>query len=283
MYQPSDLMNGETVRMVQRGPQAGLVWQLGVLAGLHAVVGLDLAGWIVGIGCGLVTTVCLTSGLARRGSSTLGPADLVTLFRATLVGGVAALTADSIGNSRLSQELVWTLVAMTAVALVLDGVDGQVARRTGTSSELGARFDMEVDALLILVLSIFVASSVGPWVLLIGAARYLRLFSVLPLPWMRGEAPARYWGKVVAATQGVVLTVTAAGVLPAAVSGAALGLSLGLLAESFGREVWWLWRQHVVPAQETVPETTPETTQVRTAAPARDRAVAQHSVEGVAA
>ena len=39
-------------------------------------------------------------------------------------------------------------------ALALDGVDGQVARRTGTASELGARFDMEVDAFLILVLSV---------------------------------------------------------------------------------------------------------------------------------
>ena len=52
-----------------------------------------------------------------------------------------------------------TLVVLAAVALVLDGVDGQVARRTGTVSALGARFDMEVDAFLMLVLSVYVASS----------------------------------------------------------------------------------------------------------------------------
>lgn len=281
MYQPSDLMNGETVRTVQHGPGAGLVGQLVVLAGLHAAIGLDPAGWVVGIGCGLVTTACLASGLAKYGASSLGPADLVTLFRATLVGGVAALTVDSVGASRPSRELVWTLVAMTAVALVLDRVDGQVARRTRTTSELGARFDMEVDALLILALSVHVSQSTGPWILLIGAARYLRLLAALPLPWMRREAPPRYWGKVVAATQGVVLTVAAAGVLPAIVSGAALGLALGLLAESFGREVRWLWRQHRrVVAQET---TQHQVQPVASAALARDRVVAAPGVEGVAA
>ena len=54
---------------------------------------------------------------------------------------------------------------------------------------------------------------------------------------MRREAPPRYWGKVVAATQGVVLTLAAASVLPASLTVAALAVSLALLAESFGREV----------------------------------------------
>ncbi|GAA4940924.1 hypothetical protein GCM10023238_03240 [Streptomyces heliomycini] len=48
-------------------------------------------------------------------------------------------------------------MGLTAVALILDGVDGKVARRTGTSTPLGARFDMEVDAFLILVLSVYVS------------------------------------------------------------------------------------------------------------------------------
>ena len=56
------------------------------------------------------------------------------------------------------------------VALLLDWVDGQVARRTHTESAFGARFDMEVDAFLILVLSVYVASTTGWWVLIIGAA-----------------------------------------------------------------------------------------------------------------
>ena len=42
---------------------------------------------------------------------------------------------------------------LASVALILDGVDGKVARRTRNASAFGARFDMEVDAFLILVFS----------------------------------------------------------------------------------------------------------------------------------
>jgi phosphatidylglycerophosphate synthase len=137
---------------------------------------------------------------------------------------------------------VAVLVVASSVALVLDAVDGRVARRTGTVSRLGARFDMEVDALLILVLSVYVAPTVGWWVLAIGLARYARLLGGWLLPWWAGEAPPRHWGKVVAAVQGVVLAVVAAELLPHGVAVGALVLAGGLLAESFGREVGWLWR-----------------------------------------
>ena len=156
----------------------------------------------------LVTTArCSPRPGPRRDASGSGPADRVTLTRATLVGGVAALVADSFAGRRPSP--CWSLLA--AVALVLDAVDGRVARRTGTASPLGARFDMEVDAFLILVLSVYVARSVGPWVLAIGAARYAFVAAGWLLPWLRGPAPPRYWRKVVAAIQGIVLTVAVAG------------------------------------------------------------------------
>ena len=73
---------------------------------------------------------------------------------------------------------------------------------------------MEVDAFLILVLSVYVAHSAGAWVLAIGLARYLLLAAEQVLPWLRRPTPPRYWGKVVAALQGIVLTVAAADVLP---------------------------------------------------------------------
>jgi phosphatidylglycerophosphate synthase len=235
------------------GPGVGLAGQVVVLSGLDVAVGLEPVGWLVGACCGLLTAGLLGSGLARSGSRVLGPADRVTLFRATLVGGVAALVADSLGGTQDGDGTLRVLVTMTVVALILDWVDGQVARRTRTASELGARFDMEVDALLILVLSVYAARPLGAWVLLIGAARYLRLLACLPWSWMRREAPPRYWGKVVAATQGVVLTVAVAGVLPVQLTVVLAAAALGLLAESFGREVWWLRRHrrrdHAAPAR----------------------------------
>jgi phosphatidylglycerophosphate synthase len=230
------------VRSVHSGPVVGLTAQLTLLVGLAATFGLGATGWVVAVACGALTTTVLVRGLARSGVGALGPANRVTLARAVLVVGVAALTADSFSHA----VPVAVLVLLSVVALVLDGVDGWVARRTRTMSELGARFDMEVDALLILVLSVYVARSVGPWVLAIGAARYAFLAAGLLLPWLRAPLPRRQWRKVVAATQGVVLTSAAAEVLPGPLTVALLVVSLGLLAESFGHDVAWLARNRTI-------------------------------------
>jgi phosphatidylglycerophosphate synthase len=165
----------------------------------------------------------------------------VTLTRATLVGGVAALTVDSFDR----HAPVEVLVTLAVVALVLDAVDGQVARRTGTATAFGARFDMEVDASLILVLSVYVTRPIGGWALTIGVMRYAFVVATWVLPWMRGSLPSRYWRKVVAATQGVVLVFATADALPRPLTAAALAASLALLIESFGRDVRWLWHHRL--------------------------------------
>jgi phosphatidylglycerophosphate synthase len=105
---------------------------------------------------------------------------------------------------------------------------------------------MEVDAFLILVLSVYVSRSSGIWVLAIGAARYLLLAAGWLLPWLRESVPPRYWRKVVAAIQGIVLTFAMADVLSGLWADAALAAALALLAESFGRDIWGLWRRRRV-------------------------------------
>jgi phosphatidylglycerophosphate synthase len=236
------------VRSVETGPVTGLIAALVLLGALAGTVGLGGQGWIVGVACGVMTYATLTAGMARYGVHRLGPADRVTLTRATLTGGAAALTADSFSRP----VSVGMLVTLAVVALILDAVDGWLARRTRTASTLGARFDMEADAFLILVLTVYVASSTGAWVLAIGLARYAMLVAGWLLPWLRRPVPRRYWRKVVAATMGVVLTCAAANVLPRMLSDAALAASLALLTESFGRDTWWLWTRHLaaVPARD---------------------------------
>jgi phosphatidylglycerophosphate synthase len=182
-----------------------------------------------------MSTAVRAKGLSER----LGPASWVTLVRATLAVGVAALTAASFAHD----TPVALLVTLAAVALALDLVDGWLARRTATESALGARFDGEVDAFLILALSVYVAQTHGAWVLAIGVARYLFLAGEWLLPWMRAPLPPRRWRKVVAALQGVVLTVAAADVLPRALVQAALAIALVALVASMGECVLWLWRR----------------------------------------
>jgi phosphatidylglycerophosphate synthase len=231
------------MRAVQIGPVIGLTCQLALLSVLAGTVGLSAAGWLIGAACGLTTTVFLSYGLTRSGAAALGAANRVTLTRAAFVGGVAALVADGL----LQPVTVAPLVGLAVTALVLDGVDGWVARRTGTVSALGARFDMEVDAFLILVLSVYVAQSVGPWVLAIGAARYLAWAAGSLVPWLGVTVPPRYWRKPVAAIQGIVLTAAVAHLLPAPAMNAAIAVAFVLLAETFGRDVVWQWRQRRIP------------------------------------
>src|SRR3954454_1738216 len=220
-----------------------------LVAVLAATTGLGVAGWVVGVACAVGMIAALARAVARNPRDPLGPASWVTIARATLAVGIAALVADSFAND----TPVALLVTLATVALALDLVDGWLARRTGTASMLGARFDGEVDAFLILALSVYVARAYGSWVLAIGAARYLFLAGGWLLPWMRAPLPPRRWRKVVAAMQGVVLTVAAADVLSRALTQAFLVAALAALAASVGDCVWWLWRRRH-GARAEVPE-----------------------------
>jgi phosphatidylglycerophosphate synthase len=171
------------------------------------------------------------------------PASWVTLARAALAAAIAALA--------LFSDDTGLIVTLATGALVLDAVDGWVARRTGTATAFGARFDGEVDAFLILALSLYVAPMYGWWVLAIGAARYVFLAGEWLLPWMRAPLPRRRWRVAVAATQGVLLTIAAAGVLPRGLTQALLAVALAALAASMGECLWWLWGRRQPAAQRT--------------------------------
>jgi phosphatidylglycerophosphate synthase len=221
----------------------GLLATAALLGVVSVTAGLGLAGWITGLATGSAAAALLATARMRSDPAAIQPADWVTLIRAVLIAGVAGLVADSFSRP----VSVTALVTLATVALVLDAVDGQVARRTGTATPLGGRLDGEVDAFLILLLSIFVSRDYGSWVLVIGAARYALLLAGWLIPWLAAPLPPRYWRKVVAAVQGVVLTVAASG-LPSRLAGmVAVAVALLLLAESFGRDVIWLFRAGASP------------------------------------
>jgi phosphatidylglycerophosphate synthase len=244
--QPADESTPPATRLAGKGarPAIRLAAVLGLLATaallgvVSATAGLGVAGWITGLVTGSAATALLATARMRSDQPAILPADWVTLTRMVLIAGVAGLVADSFSRP-LS---ITALVTLSTVALVLDAVDGQVARRTGTATPLGGRLDGEVDAFLILLLSITVSRDYGWWVLAIGAARYALLLAGWLIPWLAAPLPPRYWRKVVAAVQGIVLTVAASG-LPGRLAGMiAVAAALALLAESFGRDVIWLYR-----------------------------------------
>ena len=82
----------------------------------------------------------------------LGAANRLTLAR----GVLASIIAGFVAQGPLSPTLLWGVVELAAIAYLLDAVDGWRARRDRMATPFGARFDMEMDALLILVLSALV-------------------------------------------------------------------------------------------------------------------------------
>jgi phosphatidylglycerophosphate synthase len=232
---------------VRNGLLASLAALVVLLAVLGATPGIGLMAWAAGLTCGVVLTVAVAWSASNGRVDEFGPADLVTLARATLSCGVAALVAEAF----VRDSAVRSTAALAAIALVLDTVDGLVARRTRTASGFGARLDGEADAFLMLVVSVYVARSTGAWVMAIGVVRYVFAIAGWVLPWMRAQLPPRYWRKVVTAISGIALTLTAADIAAPAVTYAALAFVLILLIESFGRDVWWLWRHRSCETAET--------------------------------
>ncbi len=169
--------------------------------------------------------------------TTLGPANRVTLGRAVLVALVAGAIA---APAWVQQHAAW-VAALAAVALALDGVDGWVARRWRCASAFGARFDMELDAFLILALCVhlLVMGKAGSWVLAIGAMRYVFVAAMRIWPWLDGPLPESRRRKLVCVWQVGSLLLC---LLPAVGAGQAaplLALALGLLAWSFAVDVRW--------------------------------------------
>lgn len=202
-----------------------------------AALGLPMPA-VIGPAAALsVASVCCAVVLRRtHPHPRLGTANAITLLRLAIVGLLLSILFAGGVNAAI-------IVALSAVALSLDGLDGYLARRQGLTSRFGAAFDMEVDSAFALVLSVLAAfGPAGPLALLLGLPRYLLGVAGLALPWLNGALPPRYSRKVVCVVQLVVLIVLQ---LPGLAPWFALTLVAavaGLLAWSFGIDIVHLFR-----------------------------------------
>jgi phosphatidylglycerophosphate synthase len=169
----------------------------------------------------------------------LGPANTVTIVRAWLLAFVVALIGEPI-----TAKIAWAGVMGASAVAVLDGADGWVARRTGMGSAFGARFDMELDALLILTLSVLVwqHGKAGGWVLICGMLRYAFVVATWRLEWMRRPLRPTFRGKTAAVVNMVGLTIALGPIIPVWFSMFAAVIATTTLVWSFGLDVRRLWR-----------------------------------------
>jgi phosphatidylglycerophosphate synthase len=213
---------------------AGATWQLLALPASYLATAA-----MVFVGFAVLIWSTVPGGLPGPG---LGMANRVTLARATLVLPIAALVARV---EPLGPVGYWWVIVLATIAMVLDGVDGRVARRTGTETPFGARFDMELDAALIMVLSVLAWASgkVAVWVLFIGMMRYLFVAAALVWPVLDRELPDSLRRKVVCVLQGVVLLVAIGPIVSPGLATVVVGTGLAALTYSFIVDIVWLVRR----------------------------------------
>ncbi|MEM8588487.1 MAG: CDP-alcohol phosphatidyltransferase family protein [Pseudomonadota bacterium] len=182
--------------------------------------------------------VVLGTAIARHHPyPVFGAPNAITLLRTVMVCAMAGILAAG-----FVAQWAWAMVVVASVALILDGFDGWAARRSGIQSRFGARFDMEIDALCLLVLSAMVADlgKVGGFVLLIGLARYLFIAAGWLWPVLARPLPDDRRRKTICVVQGVVLTVCLAPIIPPLLAVPAVIVALALLLYSFAVDTIWL-------------------------------------------
>ena len=172
-----------------------------------------------------------------------GAANQITTLRAILVSLVAGL----VGEPRIPSVAAGAVIASIAVT-ALDGVDGWLARRNGIASAFGARFDMEIDALLILALSVLAwrHDKAGEWVVASGLMRYVFVAAGAMAPWLRAPlAPSRR-RQTICVLQIAALTLAMAPVIQPPASTVLAAAALAALMYSFLIDTLWLWRRQAV-------------------------------------
>lgn len=216
---------------------------LGVAVGLAAA--LALASFYA---FGMVTvplmvfaaTIIMTGyGVAHSyGHNRLGLCNIVTLSRAAMV----AFLAGAVVVPGLS---VWAVFGVALLAFALDGVDGWLARRAGLVSGFGARFDMEVDAGLGAVISLWLLTNgiAGPEILLLGFMRYAFVAASYIWPELRAPLPQAFRRKAICVVQIAALILLMFPLTPQAAALPVATLAVIALSWSFLIDILWLTRR----------------------------------------
>ena len=164
------------------------------------------------------------------------PANLVTTFR------LASLLYLSFAFSTLA-PLTIGLIALGV--LMLDGLDGFLARRFKTASDFGKYLDMETDAFYVLSLGaiLYQMDYLGAWILIPGLLRY-GYFLILKM----AKPPEQKELRVTKAQViGVILmfTLAACFILPSQIHQPAIVMATLLVFYSFGDGFWQACNAHL--------------------------------------
>jgi phosphatidylglycerophosphate synthase len=229
-----------------------LLWSAVVLAVLLALVippvaSTQAAAATLATAVAVILYAAIVASVLTRWPShqNFGWANRATLLRGCMIIVLVAIACAAAAGAELSVNRLWWYATAALLALILDGVDGHLARCTNSASEFGARFDMELDALFILGLCLMVLAigKAGAWVLALGLMRYGFVAAAWALPWMNRPLPPSFRRKTVCVWQVVTLMVAIVPPTPSLLVGVSLAMALLLLTWSFFLDIYWLYQR----------------------------------------
>ena len=235
-------------RFLPSGTLPGLAGGGAILAllALVAVILTPASPAAVFLALGLYTAAATVAGL-RIGvfhpHPVFGLANAVTLGRLMSVSLLAGAAVEIPALMQAFGDAVaWVLAGLALLTLSLDGLDGWAARRRGLCSAFGARFDMEVDSLLALVLAALAVGqgTVGAWLFTVPAMRYVFVGAGIVWPVLTRPLPPSFRRKAVCVVQLGVLTALLVPPVHGAVAQLLGGVALMAVAASFAVDLRWL-------------------------------------------
>jgi len=225
--------------------QAFFLWLILVLISLPLAVAMVLALGFIGPAVSLALFVLIGVFVLiylppDYPFDRFGLANSVTLLRGALVSWLAGFVG--LPEVIADPQLAWSLLTAAFIVLLLDGLDGWLARKTGQTSAFGAKFDMEIDSLFAIVLSLLAWQSdkVGWWVLLLGLPRPLFIAAAWFEPRLKSPLPDSMVRKTICVVQIAVLILLLAPIINPLTSQALTAMVIILLAGSFWRDTRWL-------------------------------------------
>lgn len=179
----------------------------------------------------IMATVSFLRVIAKKSilSSFPGYANLVTLFRLGL------LILLSFFVFKLSAGFI---LLLGIIILILDGVDGYLARRFRESSDFGAYLDMEADTFFVCFFCTYyyLENLFGWWVLLPGFMRYLYVVFILIFKLQGRKEKSTRFAKTIAVILFSALLMPL--ILPRMIYFPAMLLASILVVYSFGISFW---------------------------------------------
>lgn len=144
----------------------------------------------------------------------------------------------------IKNNYINVLPVLFFISLILDGLDGYLARFLNQTSKFGARFDLEADTFLLLVLSLslYINMNVNPSIFLIPLYRYIFFIFQIKFKWLESSLPKSIRRSFICFFVTFLLIICHLPSLTTYLMGALINFSILLITFSFLKDIIWLYR-----------------------------------------